>query len=127
MSDILLMKDEQILLEQHGNINKKEGQIVLTNQRLFLKADAAVKSALRFGLIGAVVQGATKTVNINISDIKAIGPMNKSGFEILTCENKTIKGAFAKGVGLLTVNGQIATSKDVEARDTLLRFISQQV
>ena len=127
MNNVLLMKDEQILLEHHGNINKKEGQIILTNQRLFIKADSAVKSALAFGAIGAIVQGAVKTVNIDIADIKAIGPMNKSGFEILTSDNKTLKGAFAKGVGLLTVNGQVANSKDIKARDTLLDLISKQI
>lgn len=127
MSNVLLMKDEHVILEHHGNINKKEGQIILTNHRLFLKADSAMKSALAFGVIGAAVQGATKTIDINVSDIKAIGPMNKSGFEILTSDNKTIKGAFAKGVGLMTVNGQVANAKDVEAREKLLKFVLEQI
>ena len=93
----------------------------------FLKPDSAVKAALGFGLIGAAAQGLPKAVNIDIADIRAIGPMNKSGFEILTKENETIKGAFAKGVGLLTVYGQVANGEDAKAREMLLEYVSAKL
>lgn len=125
--NVLLMKDEEIIFQQHGNINGKEGEVVLTNQRLFLNADSALKAGLTFGLIGAAVHASKKTVSIDLKDIRAIGPMNKSGFEILLSNNTKIKGAFSKGVGLMTVNGQVASKVDIEMRDSLLEYISKHI
>lgn len=127
MSDVLLMKDEEIIFQQHGNINGKEGEVVLTNQRLFLKASSALMAGLGFGVIGAAVHAAKKEVSIFIKDIRAIGPMNKSGFEILMNDGTKVKGAFSKGVGLLTVNGQVANKIDAQMRNHLIEYISDHI
>ncbi len=127
MGNVLLMKDEQIVFQQHGNLNGKEGDVVLTNQRLFLNASSALRAGLGFGLIGVAVHAAKTDVSINLKDIRAIGPMNKSGFEILMNDNSRIKGAFSKGVGLLTLTGKVCSKTDAQMRDRLVEYISKNI
>lgn len=95
--EFLLLDDEEIILKHQCTI-RFQGVLVLTNKRVLFSKDGLAKSYFNTGgnlIFTAVGEVASKEISLPLEDIQAVGADGKmGGFQILTKDNKTIRGTF---------------------------------